>query len=320
MLLLRAGARRAGAAAAGGRPAHQSPTHLAARPRCAAVAHGRCFSAGRAHGPSPAAAAAAAAAPARRGLEPQRRRSPPLDAAEPAAIDTFCWQAARGLASALPPTPTAPRGAASATSTSAQAAAAAASLRDIDAWLGANGAGAWHGRVGESAAIVEGAEVTVGHVTVGQPPPPPPGGDGVARELGGDEQGPPAAEGEGMLMSSVLKKRRAKIKKHWCATAPLPPSDALATLLARRCRAVSVLRVPPALQNSTRSCQESLRWFTSLLLLLTVLSHPRLSRGAATLLVTLLLTAAGGRVGFCMRRLKKRRRRNRYKTKIGKGK
>ena len=141
----------------------------------------------------------------------------------------------------------------------------------------------------------------------------------MARELGGDEQGPPAAEGEGMLMSSVLKKRRAKIKKHWCATAPLPPSDALATLLARRCRAVSVLRVPPALQNSTRSCQESL-WFTSLLLLLTVLSHPRLSRGAATLLVTLLLTAAGGRVGFCMRRLKKRRRRNRYKTKIGKGK
>ena len=222
MLLLRAGARRAGAAAAGGRPAHQSPTHLAARPRCAAVAHGRCFSAGRAHGPSPAAAAAAAA-PARRGLEPQRRRSPPLDAAEPAAIDTFCWQAARGLASALPPTPTALRGAASATSTSAQAAAAAASLRDIDAWLGANGAGARHGRVGESAAIVEGAEVTVGHVTVGQPPPPPPpGGDGVARELGGDEQGPPAAEGEGMLMSSVLKKRRAKIKKHWCATAPLP--------------------------------------------------------------------------------------------------
>ena len=78
-----------------------------------------------------------------------------------------------------------PKTLALATSTSAQA--VVASLRDVDAWLGADGACAWHGRVGESAAIVGGAEVAVGHATVGQPPPPPPGVDAVAWELGSDE-------------------------------------------------------------------------------------------------------------------------------------
>eukprot|EP01044_Picomonas_judraskeda_P006928 COSAG03_NODE_717_length_6119_cov_44.906645_1_plen_230_part_00 len=143
-----------------------------------------------------------------------------------AGVDAFCWQAARGLAAALPP-PALLR-AAVAPGAAAEGGAPAAALRAIDAWLEAaqRQTEADSARHRGLAGVGEPAAAAVAAVGVDR-------SSGDAGQASGCQgwragQEPALAERtEGMQMSSVLKKRRAKIKKHWCGApvlhTPTPP-------------------------------------------------------------------------------------------------
>lgn len=138
-----------------------------------------------------------------------KRAGAAAEAEAEAGLDAFCWQAARGLAAALPP-PTLLR-AAAAPGAAAEGGAPAAALRAIDAWLVEANSALPRGRAaggGEPAAAVAAVGVQRSSGDAGQ-------ASGCQGWRAGQE--PALAERtESMQMSSVLKKRRAKIKKHWC--------------------------------------------------------------------------------------------------------
>ena len=109
-------------------------------------------------------------------------------------VDILCWQAARGLAAVLPPHSEPPQGVAT------RAGGDDDGLAAIE-WFSAH----------HTAAAVSGPQTGTAAVEAQRLDGGAAGSAEVAMEMEGEEE----EEREVMWMSSVLKKRRAKIKKHW---------------------------------------------------------------------------------------------------------